>query len=37
MPAWTAADIPDRSGRTAVVTDASSGLGFHVALALATA
>ena len=37
MPAWTAADIPDQSGRTAVVTGASSGLGLHVALELATA
>jgi len=24
---WTAADVPDQSGRTAVVTGASGGLG----------
>jgi NAD(P)-dependent dehydrogenase (short-subunit alcohol dehydrogenase family) len=35
MPAWTAAEIPDQSGRTAVVTGANSGLGFNVALELA--
>jgi NAD(P)-dependent dehydrogenase (short-subunit alcohol dehydrogenase family) len=34
MP-WTTADIPDQSGRTAVVTGANSGLGYHTALALA--
>ena len=28
MAPWTAADIPDLSGRTAVVTGANSGLGF---------
>jgi NAD(P)-dependent dehydrogenase (short-subunit alcohol dehydrogenase family) len=35
MAPWTAADIPDLSGRTAVVTGANSGLGFESALALA--
>jgi hypothetical protein len=31
MPSkWTAADIPDQSVRTAVVTDANSGLGLAV-------
>ncbi|HST67480.1 MAG TPA: SDR family NAD(P)-dependent oxidoreductase, partial [Mycobacteriales bacterium] len=32
---WTAADIPDLSGRRAVVTGASSGLGRETALELA--
>ena len=31
---WTAADIPDLTGRTAVVTGAS-GTGYEIALALA--
>jgi NAD(P)-dependent dehydrogenase (short-subunit alcohol dehydrogenase family) len=35
--AWTEADIPDLSGRTAVVTGANGGLGFQTALALAGA
>ncbi len=35
MVRWTAADIPDLSGRTAIVTGANSGLGFQTALALA--
>lgn len=34
---WTSADIPDLSGRTAVVTGANGGLGLQTALALATA
>jgi NAD(P)-dependent dehydrogenase (short-subunit alcohol dehydrogenase family) len=34
MP-WTAADIPDLAGRTAVVTGANSGIGYHAALELA--
>ena len=33
--AWTAADIPDLDGRTAVVTGANGGLGLETALALA--
>jgi NAD(P)-dependent dehydrogenase (short-subunit alcohol dehydrogenase family) len=33
--AWTAADIPDQSGRTAVVTGANGGLGLETARALA--
>jgi NAD(P)-dependent dehydrogenase (short-subunit alcohol dehydrogenase family) len=33
---WTAADIPDLSGRRAVVTGANSGLGFEIARQLAT-
>lgn len=34
---WTAADIPDQTGRTAVVTGANGGLGYETALALAGA
>ena len=33
--AWTATDIPDQSGRTAVVTGANTGLGYETAAALA--
>jgi NAD(P)-dependent dehydrogenase (short-subunit alcohol dehydrogenase family) len=32
---WTAADIPDQTGRTVVITGANSGLGYETALALA--
>jgi NAD(P)-dependent dehydrogenase (short-subunit alcohol dehydrogenase family) len=32
---WTAADIPDQTGRVAVVTGANSGLGFEISAALA--
>jgi NAD(P)-dependent dehydrogenase (short-subunit alcohol dehydrogenase family) len=32
---WTTADIPDQTGRTAVITGGNTGLGFHVARALA--
>lgn len=35
MPKWTPDDLPDLSGRTAVVTGANAGLGFHTALQLA--
>src|SRR3954464_960935 len=35
--AWTVADIPDLSGRTAVVTGANGGLGLETARALAGA
>jgi NAD(P)-dependent dehydrogenase (short-subunit alcohol dehydrogenase family) len=34
---WTAANIPDQSGRTAVVTGANGGLGLETARALASA
>src|SRR6478735_2964102 len=34
---WTAADIPDQDGRTAVVTGANGGLGLETARALAGA
>jgi NAD(P)-dependent dehydrogenase (short-subunit alcohol dehydrogenase family) len=34
---WTAADMPDQAGRTAVVTGANSGLGLAAARALAAA
>jgi NAD(P)-dependent dehydrogenase (short-subunit alcohol dehydrogenase family) len=37
MANWTSADIPPRSGRLAVITGASGGLGFETALALAAA
>jgi NAD(P)-dependent dehydrogenase (short-subunit alcohol dehydrogenase family) len=32
---WTAADIPDLAGRTAVVTGANAGIGFEIARVLA--
>jgi NAD(P)-dependent dehydrogenase (short-subunit alcohol dehydrogenase family) len=32
---WTTADIPDQHGRTALVTGANTGIGFHQALELA--
>jgi NAD(P)-dependent dehydrogenase (short-subunit alcohol dehydrogenase family) len=35
MPSWTTTDIPDQSGRVAVVTGANSGLGLNTALELA--
>ncbi|QUR65824.1 SDR family NAD(P)-dependent oxidoreductase [Mycobacterium spongiae] len=35
MSKWTAADIPDQTGRTAVITGANTGLGFETAAALA--
>ncbi|BBX47851.1 oxidoreductase [Mycobacterium cookii] len=31
---WTIADVPDQSGRVAVVTGANTGLGYHTAAAL---
>lgn len=37
MTAWTSKDIPDQSGRRAVITGATAGLGFETALALAGA
>ncbi len=35
MSNWTTADIPDQSGRTAVITGANTGLGYETAVALA--
>ncbi len=35
MSKWTAADIPDQTGRTAVITGANTGLGYETARALA--
>ncbi|UXA07732.1 SDR family NAD(P)-dependent oxidoreductase [Mycobacterium sp. SMC-2] len=32
---WSAADVPDQSGRIAVVTGANTGIGFHTAAVLA--
>jgi NAD(P)-dependent dehydrogenase (short-subunit alcohol dehydrogenase family) len=35
MPNWTTADMPDQTGRVAVVTGANTGLGYETAAALA--
>ena len=35
MGKWTTADIPDQTGRTAVITGANTGIGFETASALA--
>jgi NAD(P)-dependent dehydrogenase (short-subunit alcohol dehydrogenase family) len=35
MSKWTTTDIPDQSGRTAVITGANTGLGYETAAALA--
>ena len=35
-PKWTASDIPDQTGRIAIVTGANSGTGYEIALQLAT-
>ncbi|MGH2545693.1 MAG: oxidoreductase [Actinomycetota bacterium] len=37
MERWTEPDIPDQTGKTAVVTGANSGIGFRTAVALARA
>src|SRR5260221_11094583 len=37
LVSWGAADIPDQTGRTAVVTGANGGLGLETARALAAA
>ena len=37
MTDWTTADIPSLSGKTAVVTGATGGLGYETAMALAGA
>ncbi len=34
MPSWTVSDIPDQTGRTIVITGASSGIGAEAAVAL---
>jgi NAD(P)-dependent dehydrogenase (short-subunit alcohol dehydrogenase family) len=34
-PCWTADDVPDQSGRTAVITGANTGIGFELATVLA--
>ncbi len=35
MTKWTTADIPDQTGRVAVITGANTGLGYETAAALA--
>src|ERR1700750_1790641 len=35
MGKWTTTDIPDQTGRTAVITGANTGLGYETAKALA--
>ena len=35
MTKWTTANIPDQTGRTAVITGANTGLGYETAAALA--
>ena len=35
MAKWTTADIPDQTGRVAVITGANTGLGYETAAALA--
>ncbi len=35
MAEWTAGDIPDQTGRVAVITGANTGLGYEIAAALA--
>ena len=35
MAKWTTADIPNQTGRVAVITGANTGLGYETALALA--
>ena len=37
MANWTVADIPPQTGKCAIVTGATGGLGFETALALALA
>ena len=37
MAKWTAADIPDLKGKSAIVTGANGGLGYYTALELASA
>src|SRR3546814_206110 len=34
---WTAADMPDQTGKVAIVTGSNTGIGFHTAQALAGA
>jgi len=34
---WTAADVPDQTGRVAVITGANTGIGYETAAVLARA
>ena len=36
MAGWNSTDIPDQTGRTAVITGANTGLGYDTARALAS-
>ena len=35
MTKWTAADVPDQSGRVAIITGSNTGIGYEAAAVLA--